>query len=86
MCSTSVLGNGRPAGSAPCTIHPVLEGLYKNVYNSNVICTIKYFAGGAKGTPPPGGFDQKGMGRGYGVLEEVDEVPARGIPGNAPAG
>jgi|GEM_PF-5463850 len=43
MCSTPVLGNRRPAGSAPCTIHPVLEGLYKNVYNFNVIYTIKYF-------------------------------------------
>src|SRR5690554_1654520 len=38
-------GNRRPGGSVPCTIHPVLEGLYKNVYNSNVICTLKYFAG-----------------------------------------
>jgi hypothetical protein len=34
-----------PCGSVPCTIHPVLEGLYKNVYISNVICTLKYFVG-----------------------------------------
>lgn len=45
MCSTPILlaSDRRIVGSAPCTRHPVLEGLYENVYNSNVICTIKYF-------------------------------------------
>lgn len=43
MCSTPVLW--QPQTRRFCALHKhlMLEGLYENVYNSNVICTIKYF-------------------------------------------